>query len=122
MPTKRILKKEELESQPETLTDEGYTREVVALTLYAVSDFEYKPYPTANPIQVFAGNVFVPPANWKRDTGYEEMQKASKQKQGQALAPAIVFVYEGEVVNPQEREPSLRERRVHRAILPLEER
>lgn len=90
--------------------------------LYAVSDFEYKPYPGANPVTVFAGEVFTPPPGWTRNLSAEERLHAEKGKQGRELAPAVIFDYEGEIINPHEKNPELRERRAHTAILPLQER
>lgn len=77
---------------------------------FKVGDDEYK-----------AGDVFVAPKSWTRNLAQEELLLASKKKNSEKQS-GLVFTYLGEVINPHEKNPELRERRVHNAILPLEER
>lgn len=86
--------------------------------LYAYQDFEVK---VGEDVIAFAkGAKFEPPYGWKRDTAQEELLHASRKKQGDRTG--MVFVYEGKVINPDEKNLSLRERQVHTVVLPLEER
>lgn len=86
------------------------------VALYATADFEIK----SLGIVVKEGELFVPPHGWERNQNQQEFLLASKAKQGTPVGMA--FSYQGEVVNPGEKTPELRERRVHTAILPLIER
>lgn len=116
MPTKKKL--------PELLEDESeleapQARVHVAskpapLALYAYADFEVQG------VQFKEGEKFSPPLGWQRAPQMDELLSASKVKQGSTAG--IAFSYQGEIINPGEKEPSLRERRQHTAVLPLEER
>ena len=86
--------------------------------LVAYADFDYKL--GFDTITVRAGEVFNPPANWKRNLEQEELLLASQKKNDAQVG--IVFTYLGDFVNPGEKNQALRERRVHNAILPLEVR
>lgn len=86
--------------------------------LYAYADFEIEKLG----LKVKAGEQFVPAAGWVRDVTQETFLMGSKQKNAGGSQVGVVFTYQGEVVNPQERNPDLRERRTHTAVLPLEER
>lgn len=96
--------------------DTEATEDTTPKAYYATADFELAKLD----INVKAGDQFTPPQGWQRDRKEEELLLASKAKRGEGVG--IVFTYLGEVVNPSEKEPSLRERRVHTAVLPLEER
>lgn len=86
---------------------------------YATADFEI---PKLD-IHVKAGEQFNLPHGWIRDPQHEEFLLASKRKNaGIGEGVGMAFTYLGEVVNPTEKELALRERRVHTAVLPLEER
>jgi hypothetical protein len=87
--------------------------------LYAYADFEYRI--GADVVQVKAGEKFTPPPTWKRDAAGQELLLTSKEKNAGGNV-GIVFSYLGEYINPNEKNIELRERRVHNAILPLEER
>jgi hypothetical protein len=89
--------------------------------LIAAAPFAYRPFPGSPEIEVQAGDVFTPPAGWTREPQHEEFMKANKEKQGRPVDPGVVFTYQGEIVNPGEKNPALRERREHRVILPLKE-
>ena len=101
--------------------DEAVMAITVPGTLVATSDFEYSPHPGAPAITVHAGDTFTPPDGWVRDVTHEEILIAAKSKHGKAYEPGVVFNYQGVVVNPREKNIALRERREHRAILPLKE-
>jgi len=107
----------EIENTPDTEPERKVFKSLAAKkTLYATADFEIEKLG----ISVKAGEEFIPPADWKRNLSQEEFILASKKKNGDQSGMA--FDYLGEVVNPQERNKELQERRVHTAVLPLEER
>lgn len=82
--------------------------------LYAYAEYEVQG-------RLFSiGEKFTPPYDWKRNLAQEELLLATKQKSGAQVG--VVFSYPGEIINPSEKNPELRERRIHNVILPLEER
>ena len=122
MPTKRTKTIEENEPTLSTTDTEMVSVPYAPRgALVATSDFEYSPYPGAPTSTVHAGDTFTPPDGWVRDVTYEEILIAAKSKHGKAYEPGAVFNYQGVVINPSEKNPALRERREHRAILPLKE-
>lgn len=113
----------EIESAPGSVVEDSHYKKQDAIpveevevekSLYATADFEVQG------VTIHAGEKFVPPLGWKRDDKYRELLMASRVKQGQPVG--IVFSYEGDVINPGEKNPALRERRTHNAVLPLIER
>lgn len=84
---------------------------------YATADFTIEKLN----LSVKAGERFQIPAGWTRDLSAEELRAAEKLKQG-AANTGMIFNYPGEIVNPGERNPELRERRTHTVVLPLEVR
>lgn len=122
MPVKKMKNVVETEGTFGTETEEThYVLRSPASELTAAANFEYLPYPGAPARVVHAGETFTPPDGWTRDKAYEEILVAAKSKHGKRYEPGIVFNYRGEFVNPGEKNPALRERREHRAILPLKE-
>lgn len=89
-------------------------KSLYAKALYAYADFKI------GDMEVKAGEKFTPPHGWQRAPQMDELLSASKIKQGAQVG--IAFSYQGEVINPGEKNPDLRERRQHTAVLPLEER
>jgi hypothetical protein len=83
-------------------------------SLYATADFEIEKLG----VRIAEGEEFTPPAGWVRDLAQEELLLASRVKQGGQVG--MVFAYDGEIINPHERNPQLRERRTHNVVLPLE--
>lgn len=87
--------------------------------LYAYADFEVRIGDASEAVK--KGDRFDVPHGWRRDLAAEELMQASRRKRGAGTA-GMIFVYEGKIVNPNEKNPALRERQVHTAVLPLEER
>lgn len=117
MPTKKkLMETESTAAAPEEPHYISTAPEPTAL--YAYADFEIKKLN----IKVAAGEVFTPPHGWERDLDAEETLKTEKLKQGASVRVGMIFNYLGEVVNPGEKNPDLRERRTHTAVLPLEVR
>lgn len=88
--------------------------ETAQKALYAYADFEVRG------VTFKAGERFVPAPGWTRDLRMDELLSGSKVKNKKHVGMA--FSYQGVVVNPGEKNPDLRERRVYTAVLPLEER
>lgn len=103
----------------EVLDSEGVEQPITAepTGFYATKDFEI----ASLGIRVQAGERFQVPAEWQRDVAAEELCKVEKQKGGNSFA-GMIFNYQGEVINPNERNQALRERRTHTVLLPLEMR
>ena len=85
---------------------------------YAREDFEIKIGDL--PFAFKKGERFDVPLGWRRDPAAEELLQGSRRKNTQQTG--LVFVYEGKIINPEEKNLALRERQVHAAVLPLEER
>jgi hypothetical protein len=118
MPTKKeSVKEEEVEQVNEVKAAPAPTVKK-GEKYFAFSGFEIEKLN----IKVKAGEQFTPPQGWERNLGQEEFLLASKQKNSGGSSVGVCFSYQGEVVNPGEKNPDLRERRIHTAVLPLEVR
>lgn len=81
---------------------------------YAYADCEIDGKP------LLAGAEFVPPFGWERNLAQEQLLLSAKQKNGSRVG--MVFSYQGEIINPHEKNIEQRERRTHNIILPIEVR
>lgn len=86
--------------------------------LYAYDDFELR---IGDDVFSFKkGDRFTAPLGWERSPEMDVYLHSSKQKSDSRTG--LAFQYQGKVLNPNEKNPDLRERQVHTAVLPLEER
>lgn len=86
--------------------------------LYAYDDFEIRV--GDDKCDFKKGERFTAPLGWERSPEMDVYLHSSKQKSDSQVG--LAFQYLGKVLNPNEKNPDLRERQVHTAVLPLEER
>lgn len=113
-------KTKKVEVIEESAVPEGQEYKSAAKVFRAYADFEFR-IGSQPPVEVKAGEIFTPPHGWTRNLAQEELLLTSKRKNDNNPQIGVVFTYLGDFVNPHEKVIELRERRVHNAILPLEE-